>query len=41
MPLVDHPEGWARVETWTIKHGKDRRHTAVVIADVPPAAARP
>lgn len=30
VPLADHPEGWARIETYTVKHGRTGR-TGIVI----------
>lgn len=31
VPATDSPQGWASVETWTVKHGRDGRRTPIVI----------
>lgn len=31
VPANDRPEGWAAVETWTVKHSRKNRRTAIVI----------
>ncbi len=31
VAVNDHPEGWATVETWTVKHSKKGKRTAIVI----------
>lgn len=31
VPVNDHPEGWATVETWTVKHSKNGKRTAIVV----------
>lgn len=31
VPVNDRPEGWATVETWTLKHGKNGQRKAIVI----------
>ena len=31
VPTTDYPEGWAHIETYTVRHGKDGRLTAIVV----------
>ncbi len=41
VPVVERPHGWGRVETWTVRFGRDGQRTGIVVGRLEEGHARP